>query len=61
MYGKILVGALDRLYAQVGHPLTIIETGTMYYDTLEPGETSLVQRSTFAIAQWIKGSGVPHV
>jgi len=60
MFGKILSELLEAQYQAVGHPLTIVETGTMYYTTLEAGETTLDARSTFGIAQWIKKTGVKH-
>lgn len=58
--GPILLELLTKLYQIKRAPLTIVETGTMYIDTLEPGEDSLVARSTWAIARWIAQNGGKH-
>lgn len=51
--GQIVVSLLDALQRVRQRPLTIIETGTMFVVELEPGETDLSARSTWAITQWI--------
>lgn len=58
--GPILIELLTKLVQVKRAPLTIVETGTMYIDYLEPGEDSLVARSTWAIARWIAQNGGKH-
>lgn len=57
MLGTICTRVLDALEASdrtQGRTLTIVETGTAYLMTLEKGEKDLRQRSTVAIAEWVK-------
>lgn len=49
--GHYCVDILDRL--AVKGSLMIVETGTMFKTDLEPGETDLSARSTYAIAKWM--------
>lgn len=58
--GNFILPILEAQAANWRRPLTIIETGTMYYTKLEPGEADLSARSTYAIAQFIEKSGMPH-
>jgi hypothetical protein len=48
---------LDAQYKALGRPLVIVETGTMFKVELEPGETDLGARSTYAITKWIESNG----
>lgn len=58
--GTICVELLGDLYHITAHPLTIVETGTVYIDALEPEEKDLYERSTLAIARWIERTGDSH-
>lgn len=55
--GQIVVDILDAQYKALGRPLLIVETGTMFKVELEPGETDLGARSTYAITRWIESNG----
>lgn len=55
--GTICTQVLDSLIRNNrtrGRVLTIVETGTAYIMELEPGERDLRERSTVAIAEWVK-------
>lgn len=58
--GHYLIPLLDGLAEMKHQPLNIVEVGTMFKTELEPGETDLRARSTYAIAEWIESSGQAH-
>lgn len=57
MLGTICTKILSQMYALTQRPLAILETGTMFQDTFEIGETDFRERSTYAIADWMDKSG----
>lgn len=58
--GAVCVRLLEGLEKLKDGPLTIVETGTMFKTDLEPGETDLSARSTFAIASWMDAHTRDH-
>src|ERR1700674_1168046 len=56
MLGTICTDILTAIAKHDESTLLIVETGTVFQTRLEPGELDLRERSTVAIARWIKNN-----